>query len=210
MKSAKQVLLTGSIALRIGCSIVGFSLSQDILLASGRIPQGSSAGTDENQKGKELVKTGEQGNGGTTRLPGNSVEPQRVAPVEPKITTLGRPDDRTSYNASPEWGSAWCNLGSPSNFSPGDHLRLTVGGRAKRVIVRLLPVGMPMDTPAEIVDKGGFDVPANRVIDVPIRSEYRNISQISVHGGLNPWGLYPLGNDNGPATLVLVQLVRYP
>src|ERR1019366_3360778 len=98
------------------------------------------------------------------------------------------------------WGSGWCDLPSPTNFSKGEHLKLTVGGTADKIVVRLLQQGVPPDTSAGVIP-GVVAVPKARIVEVTIPNDRKQIIQISVHGGPNPWGQYPLGGRNGPATI---------
>ena len=67
--------------------------------------------------------------------------------------------------SSNRWGSGWIDLDVTMDFKTGDRLRLTIGGTANKIKVRL-------------------------------------------HGGSNPWGAFPLGGGNGPATLEKVELIR--
>jgi len=101
---------------------------------------------------------------------------------------------------SRQWGSGWIDLASVRDFEKGETLELKIGGTAKTVVVRLLEKGKSPDSRDGILGAPA-PVPKSRVIRVPVKSTYRNIIQISVHGGPNPWGAYPLGTSNGPATL---------
>jgi hypothetical protein len=104
-------------------------------------------------------------------------------------------------------GSAWLDLSPALSFYKGDRLRLTLGSAAaKHVRVRLLQDGNNYDSPANVIDEK-FAVPASRVVEVMLKADYPRTIQISVHGNPNPWGKYPLGADNGPATLVAVERV---
>ena len=87
------------------------------------------------------------------------------------------------------------------SFQKGDKLRLQIGGTAKKILVRLLARGISPDTPSGIVG-GSLNVPANRIVEIKLDSDYKNIIQISVHGHSRPWNLYNLGAQNGPATLL--------
>jgi hypothetical protein len=106
---------------------------------------------------------------------------------------------------SGEDGSGWLDL-SPIDFSKGDHLVITLGGTATVVVVRLLPKGFDPSRPDVIVAKK-MAVRADRTVDVPLTSDYKNIVQVSVHGGPNPWNQFPLGAGNGPATLIRLEYV---
>ena len=98
------------------------------------------------------------------------------------------------------WGSGWVDLDVPTDFNKGDKLQLTLGGSAKKVKIRFLPKGSSSDSRAGIMNKI-VTIPKNRVVEVTLKTNRKNIVQISVHGGPNPWGKYPLGADNGSATL---------
>jgi hypothetical protein len=102
--------------------------------------------------------------------------------------------------ASPKWGSGWLDLAKTRDFSEGDRLRIQVGGAAKKVLVRVLRKGAEANT-SEGVMGGIIEVPADRVIEVPIAATCKDVIQVSVHGGPRPWDQYDLGADNGAATL---------
>lgn len=68
------------------------------------------------------------------------------------------------------------------------------------MVIRLLARTESPETSAGIIG-GMVDVPEDRVVDVILDTDRKSIKQISVHGGHNPWGKFPLGSSNGPATL---------
>lgn len=109
--------------------------------------------------------------------------------------------------SSSRWGSGWLDLGTVTDFTTGDQLRLTIGGTAKKILVRLLAKGQSPDSSSGIVG-GAVTVPQNRVVEVELQTDRKNIIQISVHGGSNPWGRFPLGGGNGPATIEAAYLIR--
>ncbi len=109
--------------------------------------------------------------------------------------------------SSPRWGSGWLDLATVTDFTAGDVLRLRIGGTASKVLVRLLPEGKFPDSSVGIVGSA-VTVPENRIVEVVLDNDRKNILQISVHGGPNPWGMFPLGGGNGPATLESATLVR--
>jgi len=109
--------------------------------------------------------------------------------------------------SSPRWGTGWLDLVTITNFSAGDTLRLKIGGTADKVIVRLLPEGRFPDSSVGIVGSP-ITVQDSRFIEVVLKKDRKNIIQISVHGGPNPWGKFPLGGGNGPATVVSADLIR--
>jgi hypothetical protein len=106
-------------------------------------------------------------------------------------------------------GSGWFDLKQSITFSRGETLRLTVGGTAKKVVVRLLPSGADPNQPIGVV--GGLrDVPADRMLEVKLSVDHQNIKQVSVHGGSEPlWeGHFHPPSNNGPATLAAVERIR--
>lgn len=109
--------------------------------------------------------------------------------------------------ASAQWGSGWIDLASPVDLAKGDLLRLKVGGSAQKVMVRCLAKGQSPDSTKGLVGDAVI-VPKDRIINVRLDSSQSNVVQISVHGGPNPWGMYPLGQSNGPATLDSATLIR--
>jgi hypothetical protein len=117
----------------------------------------------------------------------------------------------TAYSAA--WGSAWLDLKSPTKFSKGEHLQITLrDDNAKRILVRLLQSNHAPDQPADLVGDGRiYSVPPSRIVDVVLDQDYLKTTQISVHGNPNPWdyrfGQNYLGRDNGPALLLSVDRV---
>ena len=108
---------------------------------------------------------------------------------------------------SSRWGSGWLVLDSPTDFKRGDKILLTVGGTAKNIKIRFLPKGRSPETTAGMLS-GVFPVPDNRIVEIKLSSNRLKVTQISVHGGPNPWGKYPLGGENGPATIESAELVK--
>jgi len=110
-----------------------------------------------------------------------------------------------STGYSLQWQSGWLDLPPPHhNFAHGERLRLNVGGTATSIIVRLLSENMDPNDPSGI-DGSVIKVPSNRVVEISLQQDHELVRQISVHGGENPWGLYPLGSKNGAATLSSVE-----
>lgn len=107
---------------------------------------------------------------------------------------------------SSRWGSGWLDLEVVTDFRKGDRLRLTIGETADRILVRLLPKGVSPDESVGIIG-GVVAVPKNRIVEVALDTDRKGITQISVHGGPNPWGRFPQGSGNGPATLEAVELI---
>ena len=109
--------------------------------------------------------------------------------------------------SSSRWGSGWLDLATTTDFARGERLRLRIGGTASKILVRLLTKGKPPDSSVGIVG-GAITVPKDRIAEVLLDTDRKDIIQISVHGGPNPWGRFPLGGSNGPATLEAVELIR--
>jgi len=107
--------------------------------------------------------------------------------------------------------SGWCDLNPPINLSQGTCLKLSIGGTAKKVLIRVLEeknnysecVGLINNCQGSNIHK----VPNNRKIIVRLSSNYSNVKQISVHGGPRAWE-FELGRNNGPATLREVKIVN--
>jgi len=108
--------------------------------------------------------------------------------------------------SSARWGTGWLDLVKKRDFHKGDRLRLTVGGSANKIVVRLLSRGSDPNTPSGI-DGGIVRVPENRVVEITLQEDHKNVTQISVHGSANPWGRFPLGGGNGPATLLSAEYI---
>ncbi len=102
--------------------------------------------------------------------------------------------------SSPHWKSGWCDFASPVEFKQGERLRLAIGGSAKKIIVRLLPKGADPNTTIGVFPTF-LTVPQSRLVDFTIPHNAPNTVQISVHGGPNPFGQYPINAGNGPATI---------
>ncbi|MCU7816616.1 MAG: hypothetical protein KZQ81_15815 [Candidatus Thiodiazotropha sp. (ex Rostrolucina anterorostrata)] len=104
-----------------------------------------------------------------------------------------------TIGASSQWGSGWIDL-SDAEFNAGDNLRLSIGGTASKVLIRILRTGESPDSPTGIL--GQFSVPKERFVEFKLSQDFKRVKQISVHGGSNPWGQFPLGGGNGPATIM--------
>lgn len=105
------------------------------------------------------------------------------------------------------YGSGYLDLKPMVTFHAGDRLRIHVGGSAAKVVVRLLPKGASPDSPSIIIREAQI-VPPGRIFEVVLDQDYPDIVQISVHGGSDPWNLYPLGAGNGAAELLSVERSR--
>jgi hypothetical protein len=129
---------------------------------------------------------------------------QAKAPNEPAVAQAKAPtacvELAGTFGASPKWGSGWIDLEAPKDFAAGTKLQLTIGGKARKILVRLLGQGESPDS-----NKGVIPTPQNasgkRIVEVTLGKAYSRITQISVHGGPKPWGVWDLGTGNGSATL---------
>lgn len=117
-----------------------------------------------------------------------------VGAAEPLAGTLG---------AAAQYGSGWIDFTQPVDFAKGDRLRLVIGGTASKILVRMLAKGQARDSSDGLVG-GPIDVPKTRVIELMLGESRAQIVQISVHGGANPWGKFPMPG-NGPAALQSVE-----
>ena len=110
--------------------------------------------------------------------------------------------------SSPRWASGWIEFPTTVNFSRGDVLKLSIGGSATKIVARLLPKGVDPNLPESIVG-GIITVPKDRVVELRLNADYREIRQVSVHGGSNPWDQFPLGTGNGMATLLAIERTKH-
>jgi hypothetical protein len=107
---------------------------------------------------------------------------------------------------SSQWQSGWLDLTTPTVLAKGDRLRITVGGTANKVVVRILRDGESPNDPVGVI--GVFEVPTSRILDIVLDDDFAGVKQVSVHGGSRPWGTYDLGESNGPATVSRVERCR--
>lgn len=129
---------------------------------------------------------------------------------EREASTEGKHYPKTLHGqigASSRWGTGWMDLSLPVDFRKGDKVRLAIGGNAEKVIVRFLPLGASPDATRGF-EGGVLKVPESRVIELMLEKDHLRVVQISVHGGERPWGEYDLGGNNGPATLLQVELLE--
>jgi hypothetical protein len=98
------------------------------------------------------------------------------------------------------WGSGWLDLNSVKSFRKGDTLNIRIGGTAKKVLVRLLPINSNANLPNGI-EGGVRDVPATKMITVVLAADRNDITQISVHGK-DAFG--NISGENGHATMISV------
>lgn len=114
-----------------------------------------------------------------------------------------------SIGVSSEYMCGWLDLASVTDFYRGETLKLRIGGSAKRILLRLLPQNIDPNSRSGIVG-GPLVVPEGGQVVVMLEENHSSVKQISVHGGPNPFGLYPLGGGNGPATLISVTHIPKP
>jgi hypothetical protein len=107
--------------------------------------------------------------------------------------------------AGSDWQSSWIDLSKMTDFHRGERLKITVQGTAEKVVVRLLPNGKHPSSSEGIVGNV-INVPNNKVLEVNIEEERRNIVQISVHGGSYAWHT-PLGSNNGSVIISSIERV---
>lgn len=100
--------------------------------------------------------------------------------------------------------SSWLNLEKAKDFKKGEWLRLKIGGTSKKIVVRFLSKKTDPNTPSG-VDGDVIEIPKDRIIDIVLEENHKDVVQISVHGGTNPWGLFFLGPGNGSATILYIQ-----
>ncbi len=143
--------------------------------------------------------------------PASATTEQETVAVKPKSTPSNSKEEIIQpllgeIGASPRWGSGWLDLAVPTDFLKGDRIRLKIGGSASKILVRLLPRGRSPDTSTGLIG-GTITVPEDRIVEVTLKYDRREIIQISVHGGPNPWNR-PLGGGNGPATIEEAEVIR--
>lgn len=108
---------------------------------------------------------------------------------------------------SERWGSGWLDFAKPQSFHTGDSLIIIVGGTADKIVLRLLSAGKDQNSPSGVVGRI-HQVNDNGEVHAKLSRDYPNIIQISVHGGENPWGVYPLGASNGAAIIQSATLIK--
>jgi hypothetical protein len=134
------------------------------------------------------------GSATATDIPANVVSEAQCRKIDGKL------------GQSSQWNAAWLELPAGTSFRSGSRLRLTVGGDARRVYIRLLPKGASADGPIGVL--GEFDVPDRRIVEVRVDRTRDDIVQISVHGSPKLWGTLRLGSRNGSVTLEEVKYCR--
>lgn len=103
---------------------------------------------------------------------------------------------------SETYKSGWLDLETPTTFAKGDKLRISIGGTASKAVVRLLPTGASPGDETGIL--GIYKVDKNRIV-ITLGEAHEKITQVSVHGGPNPWGHFDLGGGNAAATIQSVE-----
>lgn len=131
--------------------------------------------------------------------PADASSPEPKPEAEPQLTwgqLKGTP------GSSSRWGSGWLDLEAVRDFGTKSELRISVGGTASTVAVRLLSVGQAADDQTGII--GEYPVPKDRVVIAKVTAQYQQVRQISVHGGF-AWGIYGSAK-NGPATVKKIEV----
>jgi hypothetical protein len=108
---------------------------------------------------------------------------------------------------SPETDSGWLKLEKMSDFERGGKLLIHVGGTADKILIRMLRKGANPDYPKGM-DGGPHEVPSDRLVEAVLERDHKDIVEISVYGGPRPFGFFPLGEDNGPATILNVKYFK--
>jgi hypothetical protein len=108
-----------------------------------------------------------------------------------------------TVGASTQYGSGWIDFPKPVDFSRGERLRMVIGGSATKILIRMLSKGQSRDGSEGLLG-GVVDVPKTRVVELALGENRAAVVQISVHGGPNPWGKFPMPG-NGPATLQTIE-----
>jgi len=130
-----------------------------------------------------------------------------IAVLSIEGSVIGQPLD-CLFGSSSRWGSGWCDFEHPINLTEGTCLRLSIGGTANKILVRILRAGEDPNEPIGLLGNP-ITVPNNRKIIIRLERTYSNVVQISVHGGPQAWH-FNLGSNNGPATLLMVEQVECP
>ena len=104
--------------------------------------------------------------------------------------------------AGDKWQSSWVNIEPTLKFNKGETLLIRVAGDAKKVLVRLLPVG---SSPGSSVGIEGDvrEVPSDKLLKVQLERDHPRVKQISVHAGKEAWGR-SLGETNGTVSIVSI------
>jgi hypothetical protein len=108
-----------------------------------------------------------------------------------------------TVGASTQYASGWIDFAQPVDFSRGERLRFVIGGTATKILIRMLSKGQSRDGSDGLLG-GVIDVPKTRVVELSLGENRAQVIQISVHGGPNPWGKFPMPG-NGPATLQAIE-----
>ena len=132
---------------------------------------------------------------------------KQVPPIDQKLNEGIIKELEGKIGLSKQWKSGWIDLNEPTNFYKGDSLSVIVGGTAKKIILRLLSSNNDPNSPIGIVGRI-HEVNGNGEVNVRLSKDYSKVIQISVHGGENPWGVYPLGLNNAAAFIQSVRLIR--
>jgi hypothetical protein len=102
--------------------------------------------------------------------------------------------------------SSYLDLVPAKSFSRGNRIVITVEGPAKHVMVRLLPKGFNPNK-SDVVAAERLAVKSG-MLEVTLTSDYKDITQVSIHSGPKPFGIFDLGAGNGYAAITKVEHVE--
>ena len=105
--------------------------------------------------------------------------------------------------SGPGWSAGWVDLSTITDFKRGE-AQVARGRNSRKYSSKAFAKGSLL-TPVGI-DGGVVRVPKNRIVEVVLKQDHRNIVQISVHGNQKAWQ-YNLGGGNGLVTLDNVERV---
>ena len=102
-----------------------------------------------------------------------------------------------NIGASEKWGAGWLDLYRPVDFKVGDKIRLTIGGNAKRILVRLLPTNAFPNEPVGIIGNI-FEVPPDRIIEIvlsvpgvaPSQVTVKIVNIVKIHAYRGQYGIF--------------------
>lgn len=106
--------------------------------------------------------------------------------------------------SDPTFCASWIDF-SPTNFQANTEIWITLdrteGNPTHRIYVRLHPENASYN--ADKIGIANIDVNSD-VVKIKLSRSYSNITQISVHGGLNPFGAHPMPSNKGTECPIIV------
>jgi hypothetical protein len=107
------------------------------------------------------------------------------------------------FGSSAKWGSGSCSLKPAITLNKGQCVRVTVGGTAKQVILRVIRAG---ENPGKENTFLGEKVTLGpgRMVVVEVPKDLDKVKTINVHGGKRAWSVV-FDEGNGPATVEQVE-----